>query len=410
LETFFENKWFSRVWIFQEAILPRSVYFVIGLNTMPVNVFYASRQWVQDQSDLEPAIRGFKSYNDIIFTRMAKYDLLIRHSFYAKLSEVSAFRDATDPRDLVYGMLGLKEEGQIVIEPNYSLEIGQVFHQAAIAIIQGTGVLDLFEALPIDQTKTSKVNLPSWVPDWTIKRSRIPLFGNGTYDMKMVNPFFASHDRKHKFINPSVNQYWLICVGAEVDSIKNILADTPRIFRTRPYNQRSLELELFFEIVSKIHVIRECVTALNPTISIARLLQTIFIDGAAAPADYCPLSDERLNSLAEILHCDSDKLNASLSSREGNEIQDTCNLVSKITPYSSRRVIFLTKGGRLGMGPETILEGDSIAIIHGSKTPLVLRASLERRFRVIGQCFLEGTMYGDSCTWSEDDAGQIVIE
>ncbi|KAK3623183.1 hypothetical protein LTR56_021765 [Elasticomyces elasticus] len=50
--------------------------------------------------------------------------------------------------------------------------------------------------------------------------------------------------------------------------------------------------------------------------------------------------------------------------------------------------LFFTEQGTPGLAPEAVKVGDAVAIVHGSKTPMVLRGfeGAAREYRVIGQC------------------------
>jgi len=56
---------------------------------------------------------------------------------------------------------------------------------------------------------------------------------------------------------------------------------------------------------------------------------------------------------------------------------------------------FLTDSGYLGMGYESVEEGDEIWIVRGCPTPLVLRRS-EEGFSLIGESYVHGVMRGEA--------------
>ncbi|KAL6904743.1 heterokaryon incompatibility domain-containing protein [Trichoderma evansii] len=56
----------------------------------------------------------------------------------------------------------------------------------------------------------------------------------------------------------------------------------------------------------------------------------------------------------------------------------------------------LSKYGYLGLGPMLIKEGDEIYILPGSNSPLVLRPLNTGAYRLVGDCFINGAMDGDS--------------
>jgi hypothetical protein len=62
------------------------------------------------------------------------------------------------------------------------------------------------------------------------------------------------------------------------------------------------------------------------------------------------------------------------------------------------------------LGPDHARKGDCICILHGSSVPWILRPHAEAStYEVIGQCFVDGEMYGEAVDWSEDDADTFVL-
>lgn len=60
------------------------------------------------------------------------------------------------------------------------------------------------------------------------------------------------------------------------------------------------------------------------------------------------------------------------------------------------RVAFRTTSGWIGLGPTGMRRGDSIAVLIGADVPFVLRPIHDdRTFQVVGECFVEGLMFGE---------------
>lgn len=79
---------------------------------------------------------------------------------------------------------------------------------------------------------------------------------------------------------------------------------------------------------------------------------------------------------------------------------------SFITGYKQ---IIQGESGKLGLAPWTSQEGDVIAILHGSRTPVILREESPGKFWFVGQCYLEDVMYGEAVTWEEDEADTFTL-
>ncbi|KAI9744845.1 MAG: hypothetical protein M1818_001770 [Claussenomyces sp. TS43310] len=78
------------------------------------------------------------------------------------------------------------------------------------------------------------------------------------------------------------------------------------------------------------------------------------------------------------------------------------------------RLVFVTSGGRLGLGPSVVKEGDQIAILHGSTTPVILRQAINNPgetpiYGVMGDCYLEDVMFGEAVDWKEDECDWFTL-
>jgi hypothetical protein len=63
----------------------------------------------------------------------------------------------------------------------------------------------------------------------------------------------------------------------------------------------------------------------------------------------------------------------------------------------------------LGLVPDFTRAGDSVCILNGSTTPLVLRKS-GQSFEVIGECYVNGIMYRDAVDWTQEGGETFIIK
>lgn len=75
-------------------------------------------------------------------------------------------------------------------------------------------------------------------------------------------------------------------------------------------------------------------------------------------------------------------------------------------------------GGRLGLVPRLGTEvslggkgGSVIVIVHGCRVPVILQPveGEDSVYKLVGDCFVEGIMFGEAVTWAEDDADTFVL-
>lgn len=141
---------FSRVWIFQELLVGRHVILISGDSTTP---------W--------PKGRKITITNNPISTS-------ILHRMVEEKSSSNEFLDillaasryeCSDPRDKVFGVLGLVDEA---IRPDYSLSIEEVYTGVAAYLATYLGDMRI---LNFAGSGRSNLDIPSWVPDWTEKKT-----------------------------------------------------------------------------------------------------------------------------------------------------------------------------------------------------------------------------------------------
>ncbi|KAI0540009.1 heterokaryon incompatibility protein-domain-containing protein [Xylaria digitata] len=175
--------WWNRIWIVQELCLARRARVIVGQSSMEWKAFVRA---VDVASYHHPASLGLaRSAFSILIDLKDDWD-------WARYGETEFGRStpesnsllpllarlrwnqATDARDKVYGLLGLANDGDAV-SAKYEITAEEVYQNAALAIIQKTGSLDVLAyCLKPRLSKPSKLRLPSWVPDWSYDRTHLP--------------------------------------------------------------------------------------------------------------------------------------------------------------------------------------------------------------------------------------------
>ncbi|KAI1284415.1 hypothetical protein F5Y07DRAFT_346435, partial [Xylaria sp. FL0933] len=179
------STWWSRAWTIQEILLASQAIGVTGTHTMEWNRLCLGAEYGLTIGIWIPVLLGmmidksvvpFLSFHALRQKRRQQYGILsvsklpvvcpaqemLELLFYCR------FRDAKEPRDKIYSLLGLQSAGQdysmaLGIEPDYSAPLDQVYINAARQIILRCDNLDV---LGTCLTKNSSA-LPSWVTDWS---------------------------------------------------------------------------------------------------------------------------------------------------------------------------------------------------------------------------------------------------
>ena len=87
------------------------------------------------------------------------------HPDLTSLLKASRFSEQKDPRDKIYGVLGLMSPSiQAHIQPDYKHSILCVYSNFTKTVINTTGKLDIICQSRVDVSQSSE--FPSWIPDW----------------------------------------------------------------------------------------------------------------------------------------------------------------------------------------------------------------------------------------------------
>jgi hypothetical protein len=245
--------------------------------------------------------------------------------------------------------------------------------------------------------------LPSWVPDWAVNTPLVRPF----YREETENSFNACKGYPYR---PVPSPAAVLIVRGKIVTSVNIVhpyAFEKQYFMDADRNMLNLDY-LHEEMVSVLLPGR-------PTYSRQRILRALLADGATAwrnrtvhrPEESSSLSDERIE---ELLHAYDmwPRINEGDTTIPYLEKvkDDLVDLQQQSLILQRKRPAGCT-GVKLALVPRMCLfkESCEIVILHGSKVPIVMvemdEAANERQ--VVGQCYVEGAMYGEAVDWEEED-------
>lgn len=85
-------------------------------------------------------------------------------------------------------------------------------------------------------------------------------------------------------------------------------------------------------------------------------------------------------------------------------------MTRKISDISASKNFGKTETGTLGLFTLMSSAQDSVALLHGSRMPILLReAGDTATYQVVGACYVEGLMFGEAVNWDEDAADDIFL-
>jgi hypothetical protein len=185
IEKLLSRPWFDRVWVVQELALPKKGAFICGDATLDLGEL--EKSLIRAEKVIAGnGMRGkapeyfYKICRHMRTRRVAQmlakdgrgpgcplYDVLYRHSD----------AQATDPRDNVFAFHGLAESlGGFNLAVSYQLSAQQVYANLVKRWISRYLQLDIITVYLERQER--RLDLPSWVPDWSGRSTNDPLNPN----------------------------------------------------------------------------------------------------------------------------------------------------------------------------------------------------------------------------------------
>ncbi|KAI6083118.1 heterokaryon incompatibility protein-domain-containing protein [Hypoxylon rubiginosum] len=354
--------------------------------------------------------------------------------------------------DRIYGVLGLATvhpakhsptKTDLSIVPDYTTTVEKCFQDAAIAIMKDSGNLDLF----MDTTYRLKqgVNLPSWVPHWgydPFESSENEAWGSATpftsfLSIAVLVNLFRQQEVQVRACGENskceprvVEGSVLVLEGHIVDSVATIAPaldgklddDTEEKWAQYAKQHKGVSFTTIPSLISQV-LVRvaafagsllaweelafanpACPTKAEQEIYIKamlsdRLFQDIDVSLGIYQRDWSPLLRwlRRLSPLK------------ALGTRPGsltlyNAVAGISALVFLTWSSTKSHLVTIagametrmarTDAGRLARLPGPARAGDKIALLRGSKMPVVIRL-VDHRWQVIGCCYVDGIMYGE---------------
>jgi hypothetical protein len=430
--------WFTRAWIFQEAVLSKKLILRCGGLEVPFDKFkrlidtvmrvqYGSGGYAR--SLLKTTV-GFNTVDLIQHGRRpCKYpqcERLLNASFLSVLLEALQQFQATNPRDLIYAFLApqfqnLKPKNMII--PGYDKKVEWVWTDAARRIIADTGSLDILAAARGSQP--GDFQIPSWVPDWSYcYRYARPITAPG-----LKTSFDACCGRLHK--TELSGDFMALRVRGKIISKVAWLA--PRNFGIDYYRNG---MDKFFDLDGHVTELKQHLRFQRghsgeqlaqdwPDLR-GQVLRTLLADGAFGRVQPLP---EKTRDLERVLADEAlikhmkQRMDAGEHVPNPNRWRGDYELLEKLWGWAliaQRKVLFATKAADkndrqalifLGLAARSVAVDDVIVVLYGSKVPVVLRVAEGNRWSVVSQCYLQDCMFGgeDSMRWKEEEAESFLL-
>lgn len=408
---FLNRPWFRRTWIVQEVVNARYVLVRCGDRTVEWVMIVGFAQRIASSSYLVKLMldqiksEEVKQYApwEVQFERTGILTKM-RHAkgknFDFKLlplMTLNRFSLATDPRDKIYGFLGMAADGkELVPRPDYSISAHELFIDLTKAMVKKYGSLDVIcSSQP--PLKGGLGDLPFWVPDWTQNWVVNSMVSSNTISsgnpfeqldsLTQTKPFYCASGSTLPI--SAFRGHHLFAVGISFDTIDfvgSICNSNPpspmedwllHLFSSKSYNELDSLSDAFCRLT--------CANR-NPS-------------GGPAPND--------IEFLTRIYKRPNEKEKGPAHADKYEGKIEWQNHVGRV--LCQRRFV-ITKKGRLGLVHPTVEKGDEIAILFGCTVPVVLyRHGNLRGFK--GDAYIQDCMSGEVLqSAAEKDGGYSRIK
>lgn len=381
------HSWWSRIWTVQKVVLPPKALVVWGPLSLPWSTIANAAFNICSSQDTPP-ISLLKIFHDLIndFTgpvrglSIAQYgesplDLLQRWRY----------REATEPRDKVYALLGLYPNMPLsrVQSCNYEIPTVTLYTNVTIDLIQLQQ--DLRPLVGLRGQFTS--GLPTWVVD---------LAGSPNIE---TSDWWWNHSHRYQWFEADGGESlrWQIFHGGSVLSLTGVPVDTVEAIR---------------EVLAAARGQYPSNKQLVETIKSWEQVMIRYMESQNLGRNY-PSGDSWASAFWSTMI--GDLITREFPRRRGNATDH--KLVAEFRKNgtwsevgeSLRSMIvnqnfFITKRGYIGIGPPTVVKGDEVWVLFGGKVPFVLRPNtndVEENektpgYTLVGNAFSYGIMDGEA--------------
>ncbi|KAH6975010.1 heterokaryon incompatibility protein-domain-containing protein [Ilyonectria sp. MPI-CAGE-AT-0026] len=405
------NVWWTRVWTVQEIVLAKSATLRCGANFASWSHLSKLAAFALEVSHHNTLSWG-RPMDEAVFDEMtarvsrlyaaasALNDLSYRLAYGVDIHlEKMAWwqlltRQATDPRDAIYALLGLSIEKN-TIEIDYGKTKKDVYKSAMKAMLERYGNAHPLHLLR-DCGQQRDATLPSWVPDFGILHSfkTINLATSGIgISLALVSLYNAllgdAGWAPPKF---SDDDDLLLMEGASVDEVKQLGDVCPRF--TDGWERREAQLRDVLDRWRRLVLNGDDEYVGGRGSVLEAFWRTVTFDLLLTDRDYLAGAPDRRDKRLPRGAAGMPPTTAEEEAEVRAGIVDAPPPKTVLEKLGDRR-FFMTKTGYFGLGPAATQAGDVVCVLRGAFIPTVVRPATNHHYTIIGECFVHGIMDGE---------------
>lgn len=323
---------------------------------------------------------------------------------------------ATDPRDKIYGFLGLANgQTRKHITPDYGgKDVAEVYVEAGKYFVETEAVLNILHLVSHEDGEGRVANLPSWCPNFSTgrKTSKLGVYATGrcTGFKNLKLGVEAVPIRASILENTNV----LLVEGFCIDTVKDTQEpawrwwdETPEVGRVSSALQSLSWDDTCFKLSLQTYQNSEDAIEAH-----SRTLIADVVDGKRCTSN----QRELYHSMRDMLEfkapekASSAELWKRVMSMSTSQVTELQKYTRSVTAASRDRTFFSTNGGRIGLGPSATKQGDLVYMIRNTWTPFIIRPSEKdsEQFELVGEAYVHGLMYREAFDLVSEDRFQTV--
>lgn len=437
--------WFCRKWVVQETSLAREAVIFAGRFEIPWNDLGYLLLMLESISVIQTALLLQENHEDAKGEGPAKVNALRGVSDMIRpmhntsiISAIKLYREhavlfdcvvatstfsCTDDRDHVYALLSLPKR-PLPLVPDYSADAGEIFRRFAELEMVETNSLKLLglapDKLSFSRASSKRLNIPTWVPDLRRLGEVDTLV---SYNVK--EQIFHAGGSSKPIFSISECRTILECRGRYFDTVKAVaktyleplLADQPES-RSLPIGQIPVHESLGEAAkhtgrwaVNCHELAGKPLDAVPFDLERSRAFSRTMVCGMVGMRD--PLSTETVDAFPHLMRrlaASAGGVSGTAPTHQPDLHRFIVSLESSLQGTAIVRRFCVTETGRFGQLPFDAEVGDHLWVLTGAEVPFVVRPQDGGRYRLIGECYVDGVMNGEVLEAGEYTTQQIRIE
>ena len=427
----FDRSWFERIWVQQEIMASSSIHIQCGGKLMewediwciPASIHMRGSVsilldvMIPEKRERLPS--GFaRVFGMMRWKARQECDL-----FMQEILVESRDCKATDPRDKVFALLSIASDAEAPsLDPQYGLSVEEVYRATTAYLLCRCDRIDILYNAGYAKVR---LDLPSWVQDWSYPRG---IGGLAQYSQAGYQAAGKSKPRVRKCKDPNL----LFISGVEFDTIEQ-LSSTRRLESQTRMTKSSLDwvsesLTLASSLSNDYPTCNESPEA--TTSRTEAYWRTMVANkshlGLPAPDKFAVEFavfvgvNEMVRHFSLLSVTEGATISPHVRVETSGEEPTNSNPLTGVGPSTTfsqatdsatiNQRFCITKDGYMGLVPDVATPGDIIAVFLGGVVPFVLRPisgdegdnKWEKRYLLVGECYVHGVMNGEVLTGNEE--------